>query len=401
MNLYQNRFHLKIILIIIAFFIASVSLFYTNFLVEKLAEREQEQIDLVAKAQELASQTEDSLSLNFLVNHILEGNISIPMIVADENENPTIWKNISFAPHLSEKEKEAQLRAHLSRMKAAHAPIEVSISEDWKLFVFYENSILLTQLKYFPYVQLSIIAAFFLFMYLTLMYLRKAEQDKLWVGLAKETAHQLGTPLSSLIAWLEYLKVDEQIEGSILEEMEKDVKRLEIVTQRFSNIGSLPDAKVEYLPEVIENIIDYLRKRISSKIKIYIHSTKTESLYAPIGRSLFEWVIENLCKNAVDAIKSGKGEIHIYLDLNKNENFIQIDISDTGKGIPKANLQTVFRAGYTTKKRGWGLGLALAKRIIEEYHHGKIFVQKSEINVGTTFRILLPKAYPAAIPPSE
>jgi signal transduction histidine kinase len=401
MNLYQNRFHLKVILTVIALFIASVSLFYANFLVEKLAEREEQQIDLVAKAQELASRTEDSLSLNFLVNHILEGNISIPMIVTDEAENPTIWKNIEFAPQLSEKEKEVQLRAYLSRMKAAHPPIEVSISEDWKLFVFYENSILLTQLKYFPYVQLSIIAAFFLFVYLTLMYLRKAEQDKLWVGLAKETAHQLGTPLSSLIAWLEYLKADEQVERSILEEMEKDIKRLEIVTQRFSSIGSLPDTKIEYLPEVIENIIDYLRKRISSKIRIYIHLNRTDQLYAPLGRSLFEWVIENLCKNAVDAIKSGKGEIHIYLDLNKNEKFVQIDISDTGKGIPKGQIQSVFRAGYTTKKRGWGLGLALAKRIVEEYHHGKIFVQKSEVNVGTTFRILLPKAQLAATALSE
>ena len=390
-SLHQSPSKLKWMLIIFASLIGLASLYYTNELVDNLAEREQEQIDLVAKAQELVVQVEDSLMLNFLVTNILQGNQSIPMIIADEEGNPNESRNIEFKKNATDQEKDKVLREHLVSMKAEHPPIEVKISEEWKYYIYYENSTLLTQLKYFPYAQLSIITAFLIFAYFLFSSSRRAEQNRVWVGLAKETAHQLGTPLSALMAWVEYFRADGSVEEDILKEIEKDIARLTMITGRFSSIGSVPDLSSENVFEVTEGVVEYLKKRISNKVKLSIRADKNAKLYAQINAPLFEWVIENICKNAVDAMTEtgGRGNITLFFSSNKSQKQLILDITDTGKGIPQRQIKTVFRPGFTTKQRGWGLGLTLAKRIIEQYHKGKISVLKSEVGKGTTFRIVL------------
>ncbi len=387
----QSPYKLKWIVILFASFIGLASLYYTNQLVDSLAEREQEQIDLVAKAQELVVQVEDSLMLNFLVTNILQGNQSIPMIVVDEEGNPSQSRNIEFDQNATEEQKNKILRTHLVSMKKEHPPIEVKVSEEWKYYIFYENSTLFNQLKYFPYAQLSLIAAFLIFAYFLFSSSRRAEQNRVWVGLAKETAHQLGTPLSALMAWVEYFRADESVEEDILQEIEKDIARLTMITERFSSIGSIPDLSSENVLEVTEGVTEYLKKRISKKVKLTIRANKDTKLYAKINKPLFEWVIENICKNAVDAMTQtgGKGNITLFFSSNRNQKQLILDITDTGKGIPPRQIKTVFRPGFTTKKRGWGLGLTLAKRIVEQYHNGKISVLKSEVGKGTTFRIVL------------
>jgi signal transduction histidine kinase len=246
---------------------------------------------------------------------------------------------------------------------------------------------LLTQLIAYPYIQLSVIAIFAIISYLAFNYSKEAEQNRLWVGLAKETAHQLGTPLSSLMAWMEVLRDDANLrEKGFIDELEKDVKKLTIVTERFSSIGSVPVLKQENVVQLVNNVVQYLRPRISAKVRLEVY-TLSETIYANVHAPLFEWVIENLCKNAVDAMGSS-GLIAIKI-LRGSESKVLIDISDTGKGIPRSKIPMVFNPGFTTKKRGWGLGLALAKRIIESYHNGQIFVKSSEENQGTTFRIVL------------
>ena len=243
------------------------------------------------------------------------------------------------------------------------------------------------QLQYYPYVQLSVIAVFFALSYLAFSYSRTAEQNRVWVGLAKETAHQLGTPLSSLMAWLEFLKADPELENmEITREIGKDIKKLEMITSRFSSIGSVPVLQDENIFEAIQSSVNYLQTRISTKVKFRLHQ-ETSAIRAEINKPLFDWVIENICKNAVDAM-SGVGRIDIYVKESP-EGKVMIDISDSGKGIPKNLIAQIFQPGFTTKKRGWGLGLTLAKRIIENYHQGKIFIKSSEENTGTTFRILL------------
>jgi len=252
--------------------------------------------------------------------------------------------------------------------------------------LFYRNSFLLTQLIAYPYIQLSVIAIFGFISYLAFSYSKAAEQNRVWVGLAKETAHQLGTPLSSLMAWVEVLRDDPHMKPGIVEEIEKDVQKLRIVTERFSSIGSTPTLRKENIVALINNVVHYLRPRVSSKIKIEVF-TLSDNIAAMVHAPLFEWVIENLCKNSVDAMGSS-GKIAIKI-LKGNEGKVFIDVTDSGKGIPRSKLETVFKAGFTTKKRGWGLGLTLAKRIIETYHNGKIYVKSSEENLGTTFRIAL------------
>ena len=390
LSINQSPSKLKWIAILFASFIGLASLYYTNELVDTLAEREQEQIDLVAKAQELAVQVEDSLMLNFLLTNILQGNQSIPMIIADAEGNPSESRNIKFNSNATEEEKNKILTEHLVSMKESHPPIEVKVSEEWKYYIYYENSTLLTQLKYFPYAQLSLIAAFLIFAYFLFSSSRRAEQNRVWVGLAKETAHQLGTPLSALMAWVEYFRADQSVEEDILQEIEKDIARLTMITERFSSIGSIPDLTSEHVLEVVEGVTEYLKKRISTKVKLTIRASKDAKLYAKINKPLFEWVIENLCKNAVDAME-GEGAIWFEISGNGDEN-IQFDVVDTGKGIPANRHKTIFKPGYTTKKRGWGLGLSLVKRIIENYHNGKIYVKSSEPGKGARFRIELRKA---------
>lgn len=252
--------------------------------------------------------------------------------------------------------------------------------------LYYGNSILLRQLAYYPYVQLSVIMLFFFITYLAFKNTKKLEENQVWVGLTKETAHQLGTPISSLMAWMELLKA-QQLDQSLLSDMSKDVERLRTIAERFSKIGSKPDLEMVNLTDTLFESIDYIKKRASNKVNIISNFGTIDFLPVYLNPSLFAWVIENICKNAIDAM-NGKGELEISLTTKQNQ--IHIDIRDTGKGIPKSRFKTIFNAGYTTKKRGWGLGLSLAKRIIENYHQGKIFVKASQIDQGATFRITLP-----------
>lgn len=387
MNIYEQKKVLKILLVLIALVIAALSLFYTNNLVNKLSEREQKLIDLYAKGLENVVNSDNSENISFLFKEIIEANTSVPVILTDQDGNPIGSKNIDIPAKYKEKKSQNEyLKTMLAEMKEQHEPIEVKYGEDFKNYIYYKNSDLLNRLKYYPYVQIAIISVFILLGYLVFSYSRKSEQNKVWVGMSKETAHQLGTPISSLMAWLEYIRSDKDTDPRIyIDELDKDIKRLHMIAERFSNIGSVPVLKTENINNSIRSVTEYLRKRISTKVNL--HFDETENYEASFNAPLLEWVIENIVKNAVDAM-NGVGEVKIVINaLNSRQ--LSIDISDSGKGIPKSDWEKVFMPGFSTKKRGWGLGLTLAKRIIEEYHKGKVFVLSSDTNKGTTFRIVL------------
>ncbi|MBR9775054.1 MAG: histidine kinase [Cytophagales bacterium] len=382
LDLYQNREKVKWAIFVFSVVIGLGSIWYTNTLVEELKIREKRQVDLYAEALEYASVNSDNLTFVFQV--IIQENKSIPVITVNASGEPMEYKNINFPSNSTEEEIRNYLLDELESMKTLYEPI--SLSDD--VFIYYRNSDLLTRLQYYPYVQLSVILVFGLLAYAFLNQSKVAEQNRLWAGLTKETAHQLGTPLASLMAWIDYLRnspvFDENKE--VILEIEKDVNKLTVVTERFSNIGSTPVIKPENVYQVVGDAINYLRPRISNKVSIELNS-HAENIHAQMNRSLFEWVIENICKNAVDAMK-GQGAIRINI-VKESEQFVFIDISDTGKGIEKKMFTKVFNPGFTTRKRGWGLGLTLAKRIIEGYHNGRIFVNASELGKGTSFRIVL------------
>lgn len=385
---YRNNPILKWIVLIVSVFISIGSIYYTNVLVEQLKVREKQQVQLFAKAIEYT--LNDDLSSNFLFvsEEIINKNNSVPTIWITK-DGQYQYRNIDINEGWSEKQRMKILEKNIAEMKATYEPIEVTYRHEGIVenygYVYYKNSALLTQLIAYPYIQLSVIAIFGFISYLAFNYSKAAEQNRVWVGLAKETAHQLGTPLSSLMAWIEVLRDDEELrKRGVVEELEKDIKKLTIVTERFSSIGSTPALKRENVVAMVNNVVNYLRPRVSSKVKIEIY-TLSDNIYAMVHLPLFEWVLENLCKNAVDAMGNA-GTIAIKV-LRGSEGKVFIDVSDTGKGIPRSKINMVFRPGFTTKKRGWGLGLTLAKRIIETYHNGKIFVKSSEENLGTTFRI--------------
>jgi K+-sensing histidine kinase KdpD len=392
MDFYQDNTKLKWIILVVSVIISVGSIYYTNFLVNQFKEREKQQVELFAKALEYITRSEESI--DFVTNEIIFKNKSIPVIWITKDIEYQ-YTNIDLNESLSKEKKEAYLKHQVEEMKEAYSPIEMtSVNENGEIesygFVYYKNSKLLTQLIAFPYVQLSVIAILAFISYLAFNYSRTAEQNQVWVGLAKETAHQLGTPLSSLMAWIEVLRDDPEIKNKgIVEELDKDIKKLTVVTERFSSIGSTPVLKDENIYQLANNVVGYLRPRVSAKINFEVH-TLSETIQAQVHAPLFEWVLENLCKNAIDAMGNA-GTIKIKI-LRGGDRRVLIDISDTGKGIPKTMIQNVFKPGFTTKKRGWGLGLALAKRIIEMYHEGKIFVKTSEENQGTTFRIELKSA---------
>jgi two-component system, sporulation sensor kinase D len=510
MNIYSKKQRWKLVLTISALVIASLSLWYTNILVKKIAAEEREKVKLWADAiqkkaklvkytQDLFNKlkteehkrmemwadatrmllaTENDADRNFYLK-IVNSNFTIPVILTDEKNQITSWRNIDGLDSEKQLSQLTQLEKTIlfkqfDQMKKSQDPIEIPYYRDFKQYlyfydskvfselkvvlddllksfiseivvnsatvpvlytdhtgshviaagnidpedlqdsvsvrkvidimaaqnqpivveldggernvIYYQESLLLTQLKFYPYVQLGIFGVFLLVAYSLFSTARKSEQNQVWVGMAKETAHQLGTPLSSLIAWVELLRL-KGVEEEVTTEIEKDIKRLETITERFSKIGSQPELKPENVVAVMKNSLSYLQMRVSNKVAFHLNSY-SDNITAPINIPLFEWVIENLCKNAIDAM-NGSGSITV--DINENVKDIFIDITDSGKGIPKSNLKTVFQPGYTTKKRGWGLGLTLVKRIIEIYHSGKIFVKKSELNKGTTFRIILNK----------
>ena len=383
MRVYEQKIRWKRLLFLVAIVIGAISLWYTNKLVQKLATEEEKKVLMWANATKQLINANENTDINFLLD-IIKDNTTIPVILVDNDSNIIANRNLD-----STKADDAKyLAKQLEEMKAEHEPIKIlyDVANQKHNYLFYRNSIILTQLKQYPYYQLSVIALFILVAYLAFSYSRKSEQNQVWVGMSKETAHQLGTPISSLNGWISLLRdTDENGKEEILQEFEKDVKRLELITDRFSKIGSAPVLKAENIYQVMERAVDYLKSRTSSQVIYSINSTDTDAL-AMVNVPLFDWVVENICKNAVDAM-SGTGRIDVNISTEADK--VYIDIQDTGKGIAPSKQKTVFKPGYTTKKRGWGLGLSLAKRIIEEYHNGKVFVKESAIDKGTTFRIVL------------
>lgn len=384
MEYYFRKRRWKILLLLLAVAIGIGSFLYTNWLVNKMAIEERKNVELWAEATQklVNSDLNSNLDFTFLVD-ILNRNTTIPIIVTDSVDQIRDTRNITF----SDANKEKVLLRELHKMKDENDPIIISVSETETQYLYYRSSILLENLKYYPLVQFAVIILFILVAYLAFSSSRNAEQNQVWVGMSKETAHQLGTPISSLMAWVELLKM-QNIDENLIQEFEKDTQRLEKITERFSKIGSVPELTKTDVAETIRSTVAYLKTRSSAKVKYLLDFGEEAKFEIPLNASLFSWVVENLCKNAIDAMNN-IGTIHISV-IEKGDQIL-IDLADTGKGISKGYFKTIFQPGFTSKKRGWGLGLSLAKRIIENYHKGKIFVKQSEINKGTTFRIVLQK----------
>lgn len=381
MNIYKHKQRWQFFLFITAVIIGIASLLYTNQLVEKMSLEEQKKAEMLAEAWTQIVNSGENTNLDFYAG-VIESNVNIPVIVTDTLNIILFTRNLDSA----RLEKPRYVTRMLDKMKEHANPIIIPLSPSEKQYLYYSKSKLLMQLIYYPYIQLGVVLLFILVAYLAFRTSRKFEQNQVWVGMSKETAHQLGTPISSLMAWLEMMKIRNG-DKEMLVELEKDIKRLEKITERFSKIGSKPVLLKENIIAVIDTAVNYIKARTSGKIKFSLRMP-TGDITVPLNTALFEWVIENLCKNAIDALH-GEGEIEIA--VSDFTQVIYVDIRDTGKGIPKSMFQAIFRPGFTTKKKGWGLGLSLAKRIVEEYHDGKIFVHQSEMNKGSVIRIVLKK----------
>lgn len=366
MNWLNNLTHVKVGLVITALLIAAASLVVSNKLIRDLQDEERANMEVWAEAMRALSAADESTDLN-LVLKVINGNEYIPIVVLDQQGHVTLTRNIA--------EEEVS-----GVLKTGH---RISISDGST--VCYDESLMLTRLSQFPYVQLGIVGLFIAVAIFALLSSKRAEQNKVWVGLSRETAHQLGTPISSLMAWTEVLR-EQYPDDPLLPEMTTDVKRLQLIAERFSKIGSAPEMKPTDMCEVVQHVVDYIHRRASDKVKMTTSFTEPQMM-ADVCAPLFEWVVENLCKNAIDAMQ-GEGEISVY--VSRQTDHILIEVADTGKGIERQHFKDVFRPGFTTKKRGWGLGLSLAKRIVEEYHHGRIYVEASEVGRGTTFAIEIP-----------
>ena len=378
MGSFDKKVLAKYIFIAVAIVIAISFLVISNQMAGDMAKDERQKMELWAYAINMAANNDRVGELELTLK-ILSSNKTIPVILCDEFDNVLMTANIDIPPEDSLE----YLAGKVESFKKLNTPIVVE-SPNFKQYVYYGDSSTLQRLQYYPFIQIGVMTFFICVSFLALLSTKNAEQNKLWVGLSKETAHQLGTPISSMLAWVEYLKSKTE-DASIQNEMEKDVMRLQVVADRFSKIGSTPAPETRQVGEEMRQSVAYLEKRISKKIK-FEFEIPDEPLYAKISASLFSWVIENLTKNAVDAME---GQGHILFKLSQRNGFVCIDITDTGKGLPKAMFKSIFSPGFTTKERGWGLGLSLAKRIIEDYHRGRIYVKSSEIGVGTTFRIEL------------
>lgn len=370
----------KIILVVIAVIIATLSLIVSNILVSDLKIEEENKMGVWAEAMKTLNTSDENTDLNLVLCVINENN-TIPVIVTDRQNNIQTFRNVDidracYADSIAFLQKQAE------KWKQHGHAIRIDIDKKEYINVCYDESLMIKRLATYPYVQLGVVLLFVVIAIFALLTSKKAEQNKVWVGLSKETAHQLGTPISSLMAWTEILR-ETYPDDCLIPEMEKDIHRLQIIADRFSKIGSLPEPVPTSLREVMTNVMEYMERRTSRQVRISCHFPK-DDITVSLNQSLFEWVIENLCKNAVDAME-GKGSIDVTLTSTNGK--AVIEVSDTGKGIRKKDIDNIFRPGFTTKKRGWGLGLSLAKRIVEEYHHGKIFVKNTEIGVGTTFRI--------------
>lgn len=381
----------KIILVIIAIIIAVVSLLASHYLVMDLQREERNKMETWAMALRALSNADINTDLSLVLN-VIQGNNTIPVIVMDADGHVTDYRNIQMDTETADDSAEYVARYAQSMIKHGHC-IKIFLNDvkndtlyhgndvDYQL-VCYDESIMLKRLSQYPYWQLGIVLIFVVVAIFALLASKRAEQNKVWVGLSKETAHQLGTPISSLMAWVEILK-ENYPDDDLIPEMNKDVKRLELIADRFSKIGSLPEPVDASMNDVLQHVVEYMNRRTSKKVDIEQHLPDHE-IIVKMNASLFEWVIENLCKNAVDAME-GKGRIELV--LFEEGKYVVIEVTDNGKGIPKKDIKNVFMPGFTTKKRGWGLGLSLARRIVEDYHKGRIFVKSSELGVGTTFRI--------------
>ena len=376
----------KILLVLAAVMIAVASLVVSHILTRDLADEERGKMEVWAEAMRTLNRADENTDIN-LVLKVINGNNTIPVIVLDSKGRVQDFRNINIPDAKTYSDSLAFAESMSKQLLNENHSIRISLDDgiptDY-IDVCYSDSLMLRRLAFYPYVQLGVVMIFVVIAIFALLTSKRAEQNKVWVGLSKETAHQLGTPISSLMAWTEMLK-ESYPDDSLIPEMDKDVKRLQLIADRFSKIGSLPEPVPASLAEVLNHVIDYMDRRTSKKVAM-VRDFPEHDVVVKINASLFEWVIENLCKNAVDAME---GEGRITLAYREEGTRAVIEVTDTGKGIRKKDIRNVFRPGFTTKKRGWGLGLSLAKRIVEEYHHGHIFVKKSEVGVGTTFRIEL------------
>ncbi len=372
----------KILLVVMAVVMSVGSLVISHFLVRDLKHEEQRKMEIWAEAMRSLNSADEYTDLT-LVLTVLNSNSTIPVVVLDREGEVQDYRNIPLREGSAEEQMRVVKRKAQSMMDAGRV-IRVYLSSTDYMEICYADSLLLRRLAWWPYVQLGLVFVFVVVAIFALLSSKRAEQNKVWVGLSKETAHQLGTPISSLMAWQEMLR-ETYPDDELLPEMGKDVERLQRIAERFSKIGSLPELRPESLNEVLSAVTQYISRRASNRVRLTC-AVPQQPLIVPMCSSLFEWVVENLCKNAIDAM-DGQGSI--TLTASTEGALAVVEVADTGKGIPKNKFRTVFTPGFTTKKRGWGLGLSLAKRIVEEYHHGRIYVKNSEVGRGTTFRIEL------------
>lgn len=374
----------KAVLVFAAVAIAAASLFASHFLVRDLSSEEHNKMEVWAEAMRTLNNADANTDMN-LVLKVINGNNTIPVVVMDKDGAVQAFRNLDIKNCKTYDDSLRYATSEGRRMLSANRVIKVYFDDKTKsdyMVVCYDDSIILKRLASYPYIQLGVVLVFAIISVIAILSSKRAEQNRVWVGLSKETAHQLGTPISSLMAWTEILK-ESYPNDDLIPEMDKDVKRLQLIADRFSKIGSLPELSAQSLNETIDHVVDYMDRRTSSKVKM-VRLLPNHEVRAMISASLFEWVLENLCKNAVDAME-GQGQITFLLSEEGKKAILEV--TDTGKGIRKKDIGNVFRPGFTTKKRGWGLGLSLAKRIIEDYHHGRIFIRRSEVGKGTTFRI--------------
>ena len=398
-SIYDSRRIWKMVFIAISVLLVTLFLYISNRLVNDLAVQERERMEIWADAtKQLASTSNGSegmpdQQINFLLS-IIERNHTIPVMLVDENDEILLHRNFrlpeaidSVSPWEISEANMNYLKEKLNKLKRSHNTITITLDEGTTQYLYYEDSTVLRRLAFFPYIELIVMLVFIAVVYFAFISVKKAEQNKVWVGLSKETAHQLGTPISSLMAWTQMLD-SLGVDADIVKDMDKDVHRLSVIADRFSKIGSRPEMELAFINESVVSSMEYMRSRISKRVALTINIDHNRNCGVMLCQSLFEWVMENLTKNAVDAMQ---GEGNLTITVTSSASMAIIDVKDTGKGIARKNFKNVFNPGYTTKKRGWGLGLTLVKRIIEEYHGGKIYVKESEINQGTTFRIELPK----------
>ncbi len=382
MNIFRNKTLWKLFLLLFAILVGMGSLIYTENLVTKLKAGERENVELWAEATRIVSLSDTSQNVDF-PSSIIDNNTTVPVILTDESDSIISARNFDE----TKLEDPKYLKRILRKIKEKNKPIVINLENGHYNLIYYKDSIILTMLIYYPYIQLAVILLFILVSYLAFSSSRKAEENQVWVGMSKETAHQLGTPTSSLAGWIEILQ-HKYPEISITRELALDIQRLEKVTERFSRIGSKPLLTNENIVVIVSRTVDYLKSRSSSKVRFIKDYNSNNEVIVPVNSALFEWVIENVSKNAIDAME-GSGEITIR--ISETEKSALIDIYDTGKGIPKSAFNKIFNPGFTTKQRGWGVGLSLAKRIIDEYHNGKIFVRHSELGKGSCIRIVINK----------